>query len=96
MAMQTDVKAAACAANTSTTAFAGRARLKGMVVAIPATGGTLTVKDGGAAGTALFTFVAPSGDATVTNIVIPGEGILFATDLYVTCPATMPATVFYG
>ena len=94
--MQTDVKAAACAANASTTAFNGRARLKGLVAAFPATGGTLTVKDGGASGTTRFSLVVPSGDATVQNILIPGEGILFETDLYVTCPADMPATVFYG
>jgi hypothetical protein len=94
--MQTDVKAAACAANTSTTAFAGRARLKGMVVAIPAAGGTLTVKDGGSGGTTRLSMVFPAGDATVTNVAIPGEGILFSTDVYVTCPAGMPTTVFYG
>ena len=94
--MQTDVKAAACPANTSTTAFDGRARLKGMVIAIPAAGGTLTVKDGGASGATKFSLVIPSGDATVQNILIPGEGVLFETNLYVTCPADMTATVFYG
>lgn len=94
--MQTDVKAAACAANDSTTAFNGRARLKGMVIAFPAGGGTLTVKDGGSSGAIKFSLVVPAGDATVQNILIPGEGILFETNLYVTCPADMPATVFYG
>ena len=94
--MQTDVKAAACAANASTTAFAGRARLKGMVIAVPAGGGTLTVKDGGSGGTTRFSLVIPAGDATISNVLIPGEGILFDTDMYVTCPADMPATVFYG
>ena len=94
--MQTDVKAAECAADASTTAFNGRARLKGMVVATPAAGGTLTVKDGGSSGTTRFSLVIPAGDATVVNVSIPGEGILFETDLYVTCPAGMPATVFYG
>ena len=94
--MQTDVKAVACPANTSTTAFAGRTRLKGVVIAAPAAGGTLTVKDGGASGTTRFSLVVPAGDATVENILIPGEGILFDSDLYVTCPADMPVTVFYG
>ena len=94
--MQTDVKAAACAANDSTTAFAGRARLKGFVICTPAAGGTLTVKDGGASGVTRFSLVVPAGDATVANVLIPGEGILFENDLYVTCPAGMPVTVFYG
>ena len=94
--MQTDVKSAACAAGTSTTAFDGRARLKGVVMAVPAGGGTLTVKDGGASGETRFSLVIPAGDATVQNILIPGEGILFQSNLYVTCPADMPVTVFYG
>lgn len=96
MTMQTDVKAAACAAGTSTTAFAGRSRFKGAVLAIPAAGGTLTIKDGGASGATKFSLVVPSGDATVTSILVPGEGVLFETDMYVTCPANMPVTVFYG
>jgi hypothetical protein len=96
MGMQTDVKAAYCAANASTTAFAGRSRLKGLVVAIPAAGGTVTAKDGGASGDILFVFTVPSGDATVVNILVPGEGVLFKTDMYVTCSANMPVTVFYG
>lgn len=96
MAMQTDVKAAYCAANDSTTAFAGRSRLKGLVVAVPAAGGTVTAQDGGASGDILFVFSVPSGDATVVNILVPGEGILFKTDMYVTCSAGMPVTVFYG
>ena len=96
MAMQTDVKSAACPANASTTAFNGRTRLKGLVIAVPAAGGTLTVKDGGTSGTTKFSLVIPAGDATVQNILIPGEGVLFETDMYVTCPADMPVTVFYG
>jgi hypothetical protein len=94
--MQTDVKAAACAANDSTTAFNGRSRLKGMIICTPAAGGTLTVKDGGSSGATKFSLVVPAGDATVANVLIPGEGILFETDMYVTCPAGMPVTVFYG
>jgi hypothetical protein len=94
--MQTDVKAAACAANDSTTAFNGRTRLKGLVIAAPAAGGTLTVKDGGASGATRFSLVIPAGDATMFNVLVPGEGVLFDTSLYVTCPADMPVTVFYG
>lgn len=96
MAMQYDVKAAACAAGASTTAFANRTRLKGLVIAVPAAGGTLTIKDGGAAGTTKFSLVIPAGDAVLSSILVPGEGVLFETSMYVTCPADMPVTVFYG
>jgi hypothetical protein len=47
MAMQYDVKATAiAAAATNAAVFAGPARIKGMVVAIPAAGGTLVLRDG--------------------------------------------------
>lgn len=96
MGMQYDVKATAiAAAQTDAAVFAGPARIKGMVVAIPAAGGTLALKDG-AAGTTRFSFVAPAGDATVINILVPGEGIRCDNGIYATTPADMPVTVFYG
>ncbi len=96
MGMQYDVKATAIAAGqTNAAVFAGAARIKGMVVAIPAAGGTLLLKDG-SGGTTRFSFVAPAGDATVTNILVPGEGIRCDSGIYATTPADMPVTVFYG
>ena len=91
MAMQYDVKAAERL--TSGTAVATRARVKGLVVSF-ATGGTVELKDGGASGTSRFKYTAPAAAGT-TNIVIPGEGILFETDVYVTLTSAT-ATVFYG
>ncbi len=96
MAMQDDVKATAIAAGqTNAAVFAGPARIKGMVVAIPAAGGTLVLRDG-SGGTIRFSFVAPAGDATVTNVLVPGEGIRCDSGIYATTPADMPVTVFYG
>jgi hypothetical protein len=96
MAMQYDVKATAiAAAQTDAAVFAGPARIKGLIVAIPAAGGTLTLKNG-SGGATRFSFVAPAGDATVTNILIPGEGIRCDDGIYATTPANMPITVFYG
>ena len=91
MAMQYDVKAAERL--TSGTAVASRARVKGLVVSF-ATGGTVELKDGGTSGTSRFKYTAPAAAGT-TNIVIPGEGILFETDVYVTL-SSATATVFYG
>ena len=93
--MQYDVKATAiAAAQTDAAVFASRSRIKGLVVSVPAGGGTLSLKDG-AAGTTAFSFVAPSAAGTV-NIVVPGEGILCENGIYATTPASMTVTVFYG
>lgn len=95
MTMQYDVKATAiAAAQTDATVFAGRARIKGMVVSVPSGGGTLAIKNGSGGSTA-FSFVAPAAAGAV-NILIPGEGILCDNGIYATTPASMTVTVFYG
>lgn len=95
MSMQTDVKATAiAAAATNSAVFAGRARIKGMVVSVPAAGGTMSLKNG-SGGTTMFSFVAPAVAGAV-NILIPGEGILCTSGIYATTPADMTVTVFYG
>ena len=95
MSMQTDVKATAIAASaTNSAVFAGRARIKGMIVSVPAAGGTLSLKNG-SGGTTMFSFVAPAVAGSV-NILIPGEGILCTSGIYATTPADMTVTVFYG
>lgn len=95
MSMQTDVKSTAiAAAATNSAVFAGRARIKGMVVSVPTAGGTMSLKNG-SGGTTMFSFVAPAVAGAV-NIVIPGEGILCTNGIYATTPADMTVTVFYG
>tara|TARA_R110000868_G_scaffold188827_2_gene431663 strand:- start:334 stop:609 length:276 start_codon:yes stop_codon:yes gene_type:complete len=91
--MQTDVKSAVCAAGASTTAVSGRVRLKGLTISY-ASGGTVVVTDGNG-GATLYSFTAPLA-VGATNILIPGEGILANTGLYVTNAAATTASVFYG
>ena len=91
MAIQYDVKSVERTA--SGTAVAARARVKGIVVSF-ATGGTVELKDGGASGISRFKYTAPAAAGT-TNILIPGEGILFETDVYVTL-SSATVTVFHG
>jgi hypothetical protein len=91
MGMQYDVKAAERL--TSGTAYASRTRVKGLVVSF-ASGGTVELKDGGSSGTSRFKYTAPAAAGT-TNIYVPGEGILFDTDVYVAL-SDATATVFYG
>jgi hypothetical protein len=92
---QYDVKSASiAAAQTDAAVFAGPARIKGMIVGIPAGGGTLTLKDG-SGGTTAFSFVAPAIGQSL-NISIPGDGIRCGSGIYATTPAGMTVTVFYG
>jgi hypothetical protein len=87
---QTDVKAATCPASTATTAYTGRVRIKGLSVSATAAA-TVTVLDNL---TTLFVYTATAaGPAYMT---IPGEGVLCATSLIVTCSAGATAVAFYG
>lgn len=95
MAMQYDVKSTAiAAAATNSAVFAGPSRIKGLLVSVPAAGGTMTLQDG-SGGTVKFTFVAPA-IAGAVNVLVPGEGILCSSGIYATTPANMTVTVFYG
>ena len=93
--MQTDVKSTAIGASaTNSAVFAGPARIKGLLVSVPAAGGTMTLQDG-SGGTVVFSFVAPA-IAGAVNVLIPGEGIRCYNSIYATTPANMTVTVFYG
>ena len=95
---QTDVKSAH--RSTAGSYYAGRTRLKGFVIT-PAvsTAATFELRDGSASGAVLFTMdIASLGTPNSTYILIPGEGILASTGLYLTLSAgsVTGITVFYG
>ena len=80
--------------------FAGRARLKGLVVA-PATSvaATFEFRDGGATGPILFQMDIPSNtNANSYSITVPGEGILYNNSIYLTLSvgSVTGITAFYG
>lgn len=79
MSMQYDVTAKTLAATGSV--FGARTRVKGVVVTYES-GGSVKLRDGGATGSVLFEFSAPSSSDGVADIGIPGEGILFETSVY--------------
>lgn len=89
--MQTDVRA--LEKTSSGTIFSGRARVKAITISY-ASGGTVTIKDGGSSGTTVWSFTAPAA-AGVVNVMLPGEGILCVTDVYVAL-SSATATVAYG
>jgi hypothetical protein len=96
--MQTDVKSAHLSAAGSY--YAGRTRLKGIVVTPKATTvATFEIRDGGASATVLYTMDIPSlSTPTTFSILVPAEGILASTGLYLTLSvgSVTGITVFYG
>ena len=96
--MQTDVKSAHLSAAGSY--YADRTRLRGMIITPKATTvATFEIRDGSASGAVLFTMDIPSlGTPNSFYILVPGEGILATTGLYLTVSvgSVTGITVFYG
>lgn len=94
MTVQTDVKSAT--RTTDGTLVASRARIKAMTITCASGGaGTVVLKDGGSGGTTKLTINTPAV-AEIFNILIPAEGVLFETDVYVDVTSIESVTVFYG
>jgi hypothetical protein len=91
MGMQTDVLA--LEKTSSGTIFSGRARVKAISISY-ASGGTVVIKNGGSGGTTVWSFTAPAAAGSI-SILVPGEGILCTTDIYVALTSAT-ATVIYG
>lgn len=91
--MQYDVSAAS---NTASATFvAAPTRVKGLVITTNGSLGSVVLKDGGSGGSDKLT-INTGGDAGVQNIVIPGEGVRFSTDVYAALTNVSGLTVFYG
>lgn len=94
MTMQTDVKSAHVEATG--TMVSGRTRIKGYQCLSGGTAGDIIFRDGGATGTIRLQFNIPANTNNPFSNLIPGEGILFMTDVHVTLPTAAKVTVFYG
>jgi hypothetical protein len=94
--MQYDVKSAHL--NASGSIFGSRARVKGFsICATASTAGTLLLKDGGSGGTTLVEIDIPSNsNPNSFYLLIPGEGVLFTTNIYASLTGIASVTVFYG
>ena len=94
MAIQYDVLSAHTE-TSGTTLVAGRARLKAYQAISGGTAGDIIFRNGGASGPILMQFNISTGVQPI-SLTIPGDGILFNTDIYVTLPASAKVTIFYG
>ena len=92
--MQTDVKSEHVEATG--TVVSGRTRVKGYQCLSGGTAGEVIFRDGGASGTVRLQFNVPAATIAPFSTLIPGEGILFTTDVHLTVPGTAKVTVFYG
>ena len=93
MTMQFDVKAVHTEATG--TVVSERVRVKAYHCISGGTAGDVIFRDGGSGGTLLLQFNIGTGTQPIT-MPIPGEGILFRTNVHVTLPATAKITVYYG
>ena len=93
MSMQSDILAVHTEATG--TVVSSRTRVKAYHCISGGTAGDVIVRDGGASGTVLLQFNIGTGTQPIT-MPLPGQGILFRTNVHVTLPATAKITVFYG
>lgn len=95
--VQTDVSSAHLSA--AGIFYNGPTRLKGLIIC-PATSTACTVRirDGSATGTILLEIdIASNSNPNTYTFDIPGQGIKYSTNLYLTLSASITGiTVFYG
>jgi hypothetical protein len=101
MGMQTDVLASQArtddgqlldqAGNTI-----GRARIKSIYIVPAAGAGSVVFKDGGASGTTKITINTLASSSSPNYMLLPGEGVLFTTNIYVDVTTIGSVMVFYG
>ncbi len=101
MGMQTDILASQV--RTTTGQFLaqnggdiGRTRVKGIYAISNTVAGTLVLRDGGATGPIKVTLNVLASATAPTYLKLPGEGLLFNTDVHVTISNVEFAMVFYG
>jgi hypothetical protein len=76
--------------------FAGRARLKGLTVAVSTAGAALIVYDNASAASGTKVIEVSTAAVGVFNVLIPGEGILAEDGLYLDINGAAGVTAFYG
>jgi hypothetical protein len=92
--MQTDVLSSHVEATG--TMVTGRVRVKGYQCLSGGAAGDIILRDGGASGTIRLQFNIPANTNNPFANLIPGQGILFSTDVHVTLPTAAKITIFYG
>ena len=92
MGMQTDVKAATVTSESAAVPY--RTRVKALSFVTTGTAGSVQIEDGD--GGAVKLNIATAGVADTQYVLVPGEGILFETGIWVVPANVTSVTVFYG
>ena len=101
MAMQTDVQASVPLTadgqftNQTPTAL-GRTRVKAVYIVPTGTAGSVVFRDGGSGSTTVMTLNTVASATQPTYLLLPGEGVLFATNVYGDVTNIGSVTIFYG
>ena len=95
--MQTDVKSVHTGgAQTNQALLSGRVRIKSVIITGGASAGMARFLD--ASGGNILLELDTGSNSNMTNVILPGEGILFPNGVWYTAVATAPTgiTVCYG
>jgi hypothetical protein len=99
--MQTDILASQVRTTTGqmtaqNAGALGRVRVKAIYI-IPAAGaGSVVLRDGGSGGAVKTTINTLASSTSPTYLILPGQGLLFNSDVHATVTDVTSVTVFYG
>ena len=93
--MQTDVKAAHLTASGSVDGL-NRNRFKAISYRGNAQDGYVRLRNGGSSGPILCELDVGTSDSFTIYVLLPGEGIVFSSGIYVDLSNVSACTVFYG
>ena len=101
MAMQTDVLASKVATSSGNmldqnSLVIGRARVKAIYIVPDSGAGTVTFYDGGASGPVKIAVNTKASSTAPDYVLLPGEGLLFQTSIYIVPSAVVSTMVIYG
>jgi hypothetical protein len=101
MGMQTDVLASKVATSAGdmldqNSLVIGRCRVKAIYIVPDSGAGTVTFRDGGVSGPVKIAVDTKASSTAPDYILMPGEGLLFQTSVYIVPSAVVSTTVIYG
>ena len=101
MGMQTDVLASKVRTSAGdmldqNSLVIGRCRVKAIYIVPDSGAGTVTFRDGGASGPVKIVVDTKASSTTPDYVLLPGEGLLFQTSIYIVPSAVVSTMVIYG
>lgn len=101
MGMQTDVLASKVRTSAGdmldqNSLVIGRSRVKAIYIVPDSGAGTVTFRDGGASGPVKIVVDTKASSTTPDYVLLPGEGLLFQTSIYIVPSAVVSTMVIYG